>query len=93
MSTSPASLEYVRELVQRRAGIVLGVDKDYLIDARITTLARELGFASIDAVVAAGVAVTAYGSHVDTGLLGAARAAGCREVLPRSRFFARLDRA
>ncbi len=53
MSTSPASLEYVRELVQRRAGIVLGVDKDYLIDARITTLARELGFASIDAVVAA----------------------------------------
>ena len=63
------------------------------IDSVLVDLSRPGAIDAIDAVVAAGVAVTAYGSHVDTGLLGAARAAGCREVLPRSRFFARLDRA
>ena len=31
-----------------------------------------------------------FGSHVDHELLAAAREAGCDEVLPRSRFFARL---
>ena len=31
-----------------------------------------------------------FGSHVDRQLLEAAQAAGCDEVLPRSRFFARL---
>lgn len=30
-----------------------------------------------------------FGSHVDAALLAAAREAGCVEVLPRSRFFAR----
>ena len=33
--------------------------------------------------------VIAFGSHVDAELLAAARAAGCDEVLPRSKFFAR----
>ena len=32
--------------------------------------------------------VIGFGSHVDTELLAAAGAAGCTEVLPRSRFFA-----
>lgn len=31
--------------------------------------------------------VIGFGSHVDTDLLAAARAAGCTDVLPRSRFF------
>jgi hypothetical protein len=31
--------------------------------------------------------IVAFGSHVDDELLTAARAAGCRDVLPRSRFF------
>jgi len=31
-----------------------------------------------------------FGSHVDHELLAAASAAGCDEVLPRSKFFARL---
>jgi hypothetical protein len=35
----------------------------------------------------AGMRVVAFGSHVDTELLAAARATGA-EVLPRSRFFA-----
>jgi len=33
--------------------------------------------------------VLGFGPHVDDDLLAAARAAGCTEVLPRSRFFAR----
>lgn len=32
-----------------------------------------------------------FASHVDRTLLEAARAAGCQEVLPRSRFFSNLD--
>jgi hypothetical protein len=32
----------------------------------------------------------AFGSHVDVEILAAARAAGCRDVLPRSRFAAEL---
>ncbi len=38
----------------------------------------------------AGARTVGFGSHVDEELLAAARAAGCQEVLPRSRFFARL---
>lgn len=37
-----------------------------------------------------GVRTVGFGSHVDEELLAAAHAAGCKEVLPRSRFFARL---
>ena len=34
--------------------------------------------------------IVAFGSHVDTALLEAARAAGVDDVLPRSAFFRRL---
>ena len=34
--------------------------------------------------------VIAFGSHVDTELLAAARAAGCDEVMARSAFFSRV---
>jgi CheY-like chemotaxis protein len=37
--------------------------------------------------------VAAYGSHVDTESLRAARAAGCDPVLPRSKFVEELPRA
>lgn len=37
-----------------------------------------------------GVRTVGFGSHVDRELLASAEAAGCAEVLPRSRFFARL---
>jgi DNA-binding NarL/FixJ family response regulator len=36
--------------------------------------------------------LVAYGSHVDTAMLAAARAAGCDVVLPRSRFVEELPR-
>jgi hypothetical protein len=39
---------------------------------------------------AAGRPVFAFGSHVDVARLEDARAAGCTEVLPRSRFAATL---
>jgi DNA-binding response OmpR family regulator len=38
------------------------------------------------------VFIVAYGSHVDTATLGAARAAGCDLVFPRSRFIEELPR-
>jgi hypothetical protein len=45
---------------------------------------------ALPAIVAGGARVLGYGSHVDHALLGAATAAGVDEVLPRSKFFARL---
>ena len=38
-----------------------------------------------------GVRTIGFGSHVDRDLLAAAKAAGCDEVLPRSRFFSSLQ--
>lgn len=40
--------------------------------------------------LAPGTPFVAFGSHVDTAALAAARAAGCDPVLPRSRFSAEL---
>jgi hypothetical protein len=37
--------------------------------------------------------VVAYGSHVDTERLRAARSAGCDPVLPRSKFVEELPKA
>jgi hypothetical protein len=37
-----------------------------------------------------GIPFIAFGSHVDTAVLLAAREAGCEEVMPRSRFAAEL---
>lgn len=37
-----------------------------------------------------GVRTIGFGSHVDRDLLAAAAAAGCDQVLPRSKFFAEL---
>ena len=45
----------------------------------------------LDALPAlAGARTIGFASHVDRELIDAARAAGCDEVLPRSRFFAAL---
>lgn len=44
----------------------------------------------LEAVRSLPAPVVGFASHVDTDLLAAARAAGCSEVLPRSRFFATL---
>ena len=60
------------------------------VTAVIIDLSRPDALAAIAAASAAGVGVTAFGSHVDEAMLAAARDAGATDVLPRSRFFARL---
>jgi len=47
---------------------------------------------ALEAIATVTAPVVGFGSHVDDDLLAAARAAGCDEVLPRSRFFRQLDR-
>lgn len=44
----------------------------------------------LDVVSSLSGEVVGFASHVDTSLLAAAEAAGCIEVLPRSKFFAGL---
>ncbi len=51
MPASSESLTYLRDLIYRRSAIVLDADKQYLFDSRLSPLAREAGFASIDELV------------------------------------------
>ncbi len=51
MSATPENLTFLRDLVYRRSAIVLEADKQYLIDSRLSPVAREAGFASIDDLV------------------------------------------
>jgi chemotaxis protein methyltransferase CheR len=53
MQAEPRDIAFVRELVRKRSAIVLEDGKEYLIEARLGPLAREEGFASIGALVAA----------------------------------------
>lgn len=48
MAVDAASLDYVCRLVKKHAAIVLDSSKDYLIDARLKPLAKELGFESLE---------------------------------------------
>ena len=58
------------------------------VDVVVVDLAKRGALDVLAAIVASGVRVVAYGSHVDRAMLDAARAAGVGTVLPRSRFFA-----
>lgn len=51
MSLSSRSLAFVAELVQRRSGIVVSADKDYLVVSRLTPIARDQGFKDVDGLV------------------------------------------
>lgn len=57
------------------------------IDVVLVDLSKRGVLEVIPDIVAGGVRLIAYGSHVDKELLAAATAAGCTEVLPRSKFF------
>jgi hypothetical protein len=61
---------------------------DVEADVAVLDLGRPGSVEAIPAIVARGVRVVGFGSHVDATLLDAARAAGCTAVYPRSRFFA-----
>ena len=60
------------------------------IDAVVVDLGREGVLELLPDIVASGVPVIAFGSHVDTETLAAATAAGCAAVVPRSAFFGGL---
>ncbi len=71
------------------AEIVRTVDDLGRVDAQLVLV--DLGRPGVlEAVPGIAGRVIGFGSHVDTELLAAARAAGCDEVLPRSVFFRRL---
>jgi DNA-binding NarL/FixJ family response regulator len=59
-------------------------------DVAVVDLGRPGAVEALPALVATGARVVAFGSHVERETLDAARAAGCDEVLPRSRFFGSL---
>jgi len=53
VSTSQEGLAYIRDLIRRRSAIVVEADKNYLVEARLSPIAREEGFDGIDAMLAA----------------------------------------
>jgi hypothetical protein len=57
----------------------------------VVDVARAGAIQAVEAI-ADRVRVVAFGPHVDDDVLEQATAAGCAEVLPRSVFFARLDK-
>ncbi len=59
-------------------------------DLVVVDLTRPGALDALEALDGAGTRVVGFGPHVEGDLLDAARRAGCDEVLPRSRFFARL---
>ncbi|MBI3410973.1 MAG: protein-glutamate O-methyltransferase CheR [Planctomycetes bacterium] len=48
MALSQAAFEFARTLVRQRSGIVLENEKAYLVESRLTVVARNEGFASVD---------------------------------------------
>ena len=48
MTLNPLTFERVRKLVHQRTAIVLDPGKEYLVESRLTPIARAHGFASID---------------------------------------------
>ncbi|MCB1776732.1 MAG: protein-glutamate O-methyltransferase CheR [Candidatus Competibacteraceae bacterium] len=52
-ATSASDFNFIRELVRRHSAIVLETDKDYLIETRLAPLAKQTGFASLTALIAA----------------------------------------
>ncbi len=92
-------LAYVPDLMDRSkvaaaAPEVRFVDRpDDLVDAEADLVVVDLGRPGVPDVLAeVDAKVIGFGSHVDRDLLAAAEAAGCDEVLPRSRFFTQLNK-
>jgi len=100
----PVAVAYAPDLMDRsRISGVPGADVRFVTspaelaamsaDVRADLVVVDLGRPGVlDAIAAGDVTgrIVGFGSHVDGALLDAAREVGCHEVLPRSRFFARL---
>jgi chemotaxis protein methyltransferase CheR len=63
MPLSPASFEFVRELVFAQSAIVLERGKEYLVESRLTPLAQRLGHPSLDAMIGQLRADPVNGAH------------------------------
>lgn len=50
---NPQDFEYLKEFLKTRSGIVLSADKLYLVESRLTPVARELGMSGIDELIGA----------------------------------------
>lgn len=73
----------LKMLEERRPAVVF-------VDLAAGELVAEPALRGLIEVAAAGTPFVAFGSHVDTQALDAARDAGCGLVLPRSRFSGEL---
>jgi chemotaxis protein methyltransferase CheR len=49
---TPLDYDYLRNLLRQRSGLVLSADKQYLVESRLTPLARKAGIASLGELVA-----------------------------------------
>ena len=49
---TPADYDYLRKLLKDRSGLVLSTEKQYLVESRLTPLARRAGIASLGDLVA-----------------------------------------
>lgn len=63
MPLSPPDFQFISQLVRQRSAIVLEVEKSYLLEARLTPLARAEGFASLEAMISQMRAHPANGLH------------------------------
>lgn len=60
------------------------------LDLAAGSLTAPAAIAEFRKAASAGTRIVAFGSHIDADALVAARAAGCDEVMPRSKFSAEL---
>lgn len=81
------SLEALHALIQQQLPCCIIVDLGHP-EVSIADFMKSLG--KLDTPLPR---VVAYGSHIDTATLRAAREAGCAVVLPRSKFVEELPRA
>jgi chemotaxis protein methyltransferase CheR len=63
MTISEADFGYVRDLVRRRSAIVIEPGKEYLVESRLSGVARQEGFRSLERLVAELKATPAGGLH------------------------------
>jgi chemotaxis protein methyltransferase CheR len=64
MTLTAQEFAYVRDLVHREAAIVLGPGKEYLVEARLTPLARRFGLASVSEYVAQAARRLEHTQHI-----------------------------
>ena len=47
---TPLDYDYLRKLLKERSGLVLSAEKQYLVESRLSPLARKAGLASLGEV-------------------------------------------